>query len=121
VAALTRSLAVDLAPRGVRVNAKAPGWVATRSTWALLDDPEPWSKYRSRIPLDRAASTSEIAAVHAFLASDDAAYVTGAVVVADGGLTAGCGYLNWRAVPPPPDGHSVGIPDLPADLREARP
>jgi 3-oxoacyl-[acyl-carrier protein] reductase len=118
VAALTRSLAVDLAPRGIRVNAVAPGWVSTRSTRAIIGDPEVWSKHCSRIPLDRAATTAEIAAVHAFLASDDAAYVTGSVVVADGGLLAGYRYSNWRAVPPPADGHSVGIPDLPADLRE---
>ena len=121
VAALTRSLAVDLAPRGIRVNAVAPGWVETRSTRPVLDDPEQWSKHRSRIPLDRAASTAEIAAVHAFLASDDAAYVTGAVVVADGGLTAGYRYSNWRALPPPPRGHSVGIPDVPVDMHEPRP
>jgi NAD(P)-dependent dehydrogenase (short-subunit alcohol dehydrogenase family) len=121
VAALTRSLAVDLAPRGIRVNAVAPGWVETRSTRRVLSDPEQWSKHRSRIPLDRAASTAEIAAVHAFLASDDAAYVTGAVVVADGGLTAGYRYSNWRAVTPPPRGHSVGIPDVPVDVHEPRP
>jgi NAD(P)-dependent dehydrogenase (short-subunit alcohol dehydrogenase family) len=121
VAALTRSLAVDLAPRGIRVNAVAPGWVETRSTRFVLDDPEQWSKHRSRIPFDRAASTAEIAAVHAFLASDDAAYVTGAIVVADGGLTAGYRYSNWRAVPPPPGGHSVGIPAVPVDLHEPRP
>jgi NAD(P)-dependent dehydrogenase (short-subunit alcohol dehydrogenase family) len=121
VAALTRSLAVDLAPRGIRVNAVAPGWVETRSTRPVLDDPEQWSKHRSRIPLDRAASTAEIAAVHAFLASDDAAYITGAVVVADGGLTAGYRYSNWRALPPPPGGHSVGIPDVPVAMHEPRP
>jgi 3-oxoacyl-[acyl-carrier protein] reductase len=121
VAALTRSLAVDLAPRGIRVNAVAPGWVETRSTRRIFGDPEQWSKHRSRIPLDRQASTAEIAAVHAFLASEDASYVTGAVVVVDGGLTAGFRYSNWRALPPPEGGHSVGIPDVPADLREALP
>jgi 3-oxoacyl-[acyl-carrier protein] reductase len=113
VAALTRSLAVDLAPRGIRVNAVAPGWVETRATRAVIEDPEQWAKHRSRIPLDRAASTAEIAAVHAFLASDDAAYVTGAVVVADGGLTAGYRWSNWRAVP---GEHEVGIPDVPSDM-----
>ena len=116
VAALTRALAVDLAPHGIRVNAVAPGWVETRATMPVLDDPEQWSKHRSRIPLDRAGTTAEIAAVHAFLASDDAAYVTGAVVVADGGLTAGYRYSSWRAVPPPPGGHAVGIPDIPVDM-----
>jgi NAD(P)-dependent dehydrogenase (short-subunit alcohol dehydrogenase family) len=117
VAALTRSLAVDLAPLGIRVNAVAPGWVDTRATRPVIGDPEQWSKHRSRIPLDRAASTAEIAAVHAFLASDDAAYVTGAVVVADGGLTAGYRWSNWRAVP---GDHVVGIPDVPTDMHAVR-
>jgi NAD(P)-dependent dehydrogenase (short-subunit alcohol dehydrogenase family) len=99
VAALTRSLAVDLAPHGIRVNAVAPGWVETRSTRSVIAEPEQWSKHRSRIPLDRPASTAEIAAAHVFLASDDASYVTGAVLVVDGGLTAGFRYSNWRALP----------------------
>jgi NAD(P)-dependent dehydrogenase (short-subunit alcohol dehydrogenase family) len=120
IAELVRSLAIDLAPHRIRVNAVAPGWVATRATQPVIEDPVQWSKHRSRIPLDRPASPDEIAAVHAFLASDDAAYVTGAVVVADGGLTAGFRWSNWLAVEPPPDGLAVGIPDVPTDMHEPR-
>jgi NAD(P)-dependent dehydrogenase (short-subunit alcohol dehydrogenase family) len=114
IVALTRSLGVDLAPLGIRVNAVAPGWVRTRPTALTIADPTQWSKHRSRIPADRPAEPAEIAAVHAFLASDDAAYVTGAVYVVDGGLTAGFRFSGWAAIEEPPEG--IGIPDLPADL-----
>jgi NAD(P)-dependent dehydrogenase (short-subunit alcohol dehydrogenase family) len=101
VAELVRSLAVDLAPFGVRVNGVAPGWVATPATEAVVADPAQWSKHRSRIPLDRPAEPEEIAAVVAFLLSDEASYMTGSIVVADGGLTAGYRYTDWDAVAQP--------------------
>ena len=102
VAQLARSLAVDLAPHGIRVNAVAPGWVRTRATAELLADESAWAKYRTRIPLDRAAEPAEIAAVVRFLLSDEASYVTGSLVVADGGNTAGFRIGDWDATPTPP-------------------
>ena len=108
VAQLARSLAVDLAPQGIRVNAVAPGWVRTRLTEDIVPDATQWSKHRSRIPLDRPAEPHEIAAVVRFLLSDEASYVTGALLVADGGLTAGYRYTDWEAVPVPESPRPVG-------------
>jgi NAD(P)-dependent dehydrogenase (short-subunit alcohol dehydrogenase family) len=101
VSQLARSLAIDLAPHGIRVNAVAPGWVRTPLTTEILAEGVEWAKHRSHIPLDRPAEPDEIANVVAFLLSDEATYVTGSLLVADGGMTAGFRYSDWSATSQP--------------------
>jgi meso-butanediol dehydrogenase/(S,S)-butanediol dehydrogenase/diacetyl reductase len=84
---LTRSMALELAPK-VRVCAVAPGYVLTPMQRAEYTD-EMLAAVNSKIPLQRHAQPEEIAALFAFLASDDAAYMTGQVYTIDGGETAG--------------------------------
>jgi meso-butanediol dehydrogenase / (S,S)-butanediol dehydrogenase / diacetyl reductase len=91
---LVRSMAVDYGHQGVRVNAVAPGPVATPLLKPILDASEQVrATYAERIPLGRVAQPEEIAATILFLASDDAAYISGVTVPVDGGLTA------WTAQP----------------------
>jgi NAD(P)-dependent dehydrogenase (short-subunit alcohol dehydrogenase family) len=84
---LTRSMALELAPN-VRVNAVAPGYVLTPMQRAEYSD-EMLEEVNRKIPLQRHAQPEEVAALFAFLASDDAAYVNGQVYVIDGAETAG--------------------------------
>jgi NAD(P)-dependent dehydrogenase (short-subunit alcohol dehydrogenase family) len=88
VEAMTRAMAFELAPFGIIVNAIAPGTIAT--SFALGTLPEEGQAARlGRIPVGRFGDAAEVAAVVAFLASSDAAYVTGSVIPIDGGLATG--------------------------------
>lgn len=84
---LTKSLALEFASQGIRVNAVGPGAVVTPINKAWIDNPKARGEVESHIPMGRAAAADEIAAVFAFLASDDASYVTGQTIFACGGLT----------------------------------
>jgi len=87
VKVLTRDLAVDLARHGITVNAIAPGAIATEANAELMEDAPRLEALLRQIPLGRLGSPDDVAGVAAFLASDDAAYVTGSTYFVDGGLT----------------------------------
>jgi NAD(P)-dependent dehydrogenase (short-subunit alcohol dehydrogenase family) len=82
---LTRASALALAPHGIRVNAIGPGSIMTDMMKGVLADPEAMRRAMSRTPLGRPGEASEVAAIAAFLASDDASYVTGETIYVDGG------------------------------------
>jgi glucose 1-dehydrogenase len=84
---LTRTLALEYADRGIRVNSVGPGATITPINNAWIEDAAARQLVESHIPMGRAAEASEIAAVFAFLASDEASYITGQTVFACGGLT----------------------------------
>jgi meso-butanediol dehydrogenase/(S,S)-butanediol dehydrogenase/diacetyl reductase len=93
VANFTRNLAIDSAAEGVRVNAVCPGGVATPMLQNVLD--RYMASYEELVPMGRPAQPEEIAAAVAFLASDDASYITGHNLVVDGGVTAATGQPNF--------------------------
>ncbi len=95
VAALTRSLAIDWAEHGVRVNAVAPGFTVTPMTAAFFENETFVQAATRRIPLGRLLGPEEIAAAIVFLASPLASAVTGVVLPVDGGWTAGEPALPW--------------------------
>ena len=85
--ALTRSLAVEMAPKGIRCNAVAPGYFATEANEQWLDDPKVQAFVEARIPFKRWGAPGEIAGAAVFLASDASSFVNGHVLVVDGGMT----------------------------------
>lgn len=87
VVSLTRTLALEWAPRGVRVNAIAPGWIDTPMNAPEKADPEAEARILAQIPMGRWGRAEEIAAAAVFLCSDAASFITGEVLVADGGQT----------------------------------
>ena len=86
-AALARNLAIEWGPKGIRVNALAPGLVKTDFARALWEDPERRARSEEKNPLRRIGDPVDIAGVALFLATDASAYVTGQTIVADGGET----------------------------------
>ncbi|MEZ5355341.1 MAG: glucose 1-dehydrogenase [Bryobacteraceae bacterium] len=84
---LTKSLALEYADRGIRVNAVGPGAIVTPINKAWIDNPKAKADVESHIPMSRAGAPEEIASVFAFLASDEASYITGQTIFACGGLT----------------------------------
>src|SRR5215212_4260859 len=84
---LTRTLALEYAPNGIRVNGIGPGATVTPINRAWIDDPVKRKQVESHIPMARAGTADEMGGVACFLASDYAAYITGQTIFVDGGLT----------------------------------
>lgn len=95
---LTRTIALEYADRGIRANSVAPGATLTPLNASWSDDPIKKAKVEAHIPLGRSATAAEVASVFAFLASDEAAYITGQTIYVDGGLTLHADFkTNWSS------------------------
>jgi meso-butanediol dehydrogenase/(S,S)-butanediol dehydrogenase/diacetyl reductase len=95
---LTRALALEFGPEGIRANAVSPGAVDTPLTAMTTGDPRALAAFESAIPLRRFGRPEEIAAAIAFLAADEASFVNGANLLVDGGVTAGTGHPDVMAL-----------------------
>jgi 3-oxoacyl-[acyl-carrier protein] reductase len=85
---LTKTMALELGPYGIRVNCVAPGYIVTPMSTAIDSANSMFTYARDKIPLARVARPEEVASVFAFLASDDASFINGEVIVVDGGQLA---------------------------------
>lgn len=89
--ALVRNLAVELGPKGIRVNAIAPGLIKTDFSRALWENKVNLQKHKEKTPLKRIGLPEEISGAVHFLASDASSFITGQLIVADGGET-----ISWN-------------------------
>lgn len=94
----TRSLALDRGCDGIRVDAVCPGPIETPLLAPALTIPGVPEEYARRLPLGRIGRPEEVAAASAFLASDDASYVMGSLLVVDGGITAHTGWPDFARI-----------------------
>jgi NAD(P)-dependent dehydrogenase (short-subunit alcohol dehydrogenase family) len=89
IVGITQTMALELGPIGIRVNAAVPGTIHTPMTQSMFDDPENVERIRAAHPIRREGQPEDVAGVIAFLLSDDAAFITGVALPIDGGKSAG--------------------------------